>query len=503
MVEFINKIPKEVRQAIESLQRAGFDAFIVGGCVRDILRGVKPSDWDIATNADPEAIQKVFADSFCDNKFGTVVVRMPQGEVSEGEKQMEIEVTPFRVESKYTDKRHPDKVEWVQNIADDLGRRDFTVNAIALGYTYKEGADSPAKIEIIDPFSGRADIEAKVIRAVRDPGERFLEDALRMMRAARFAVTLGDGWKIERSTREAVVLHASWMKVISQERIRDELLKIIMSDRAAEGIDLLHDLGLLVCVLPELEAAYGVGQNKHHLYDVYRHSVQSLAFAAKKNFSMHVRVATLLHDIGKPQVKQGEGLDSTFYNHEVVGAKIAGRMIGRLKFSKKDSERIVRLVRYHLFYYNVGEVGEASVRRLVRKVGMENVEDLLQVRMADRIGSGCPKAEPYKLRHLRYLMEKASLAPISAKMLKINGNDIMKLIGIAPGPRVGKILDVLLGYSLEDPSKNNRDFLEAEAARLGALPDSELEAIAQKAETEKEVVETKRDEMTKKKYWVT
>ena len=189
--------------------------------------------------------------------------------------------------------------------------------------------------------------------------------------------------------------------------------------------------------------------------------------------------------------------------HEIVGARVARKMLERLKFPKKEAEHIVLLVRYHLFYYNVGEVGESSVRRLVRKVGQENIEELMQVRQADRIGSGCPKAEPYKLRHLRYLMEKTALDPISAKMLKINGNELMKLLDITPGPKVGKILDVLLGYVLEDPAKNNKEFLEAQSLVLGTLTEKELESIAKKAEVEKETVETKRDEMTKAKYWVT
>jgi hypothetical protein len=214
-------------------------------------------------------------------------------------------------------------------------------------------------------------------------------------------------------------------------------------------------------------------------------------------------MAALLHDIGKPKSKSGDGPDSTFYNHEIIGAKTAAQILSRMKFPKKDAEKIVRLVRYHLFYYNVGEVGEASIRRLVRNVGRENLEDLLRVRMADRIGSGCPKAEPYKLRHLRYLMEKASLDPISAKMIKANGKDIMDILGIRPGPKVGRILDVLLAQILNDPALNERNYLEAEIRRLGSLGEEELSKISEAAEKQKDAVEIKRDRMTKKKYWVT
>lgn len=495
MVELIKKIPHEVGFVIEALQKAGFQAYVVGGCVRDLLREIAPSDWDVATNANPEQIQQVFPDSYCDNKFGTVAVRSK----GVGDSIMEIEVTPYRIESKYTDKRHPDEVQWVDNIHDDLSRRDFTVNAIALGYKNSGNAI----IEIIDPFGGQADLKEKIIRAVRDPDERFLEDALRMMRAVRFFATLGKGWTIGQNTQNAIINRCQWLKMVSGERIRDELLKIMASDKSGQAIELLRQLGLLDYIMPELSQSYNVGQNKHHIYDVYQHSVKSLEFGDKKNFNVYVKLATLLHDIGKPAVKQGDGLNSTFYNHEIVGAKMARIMLERLKFSKKEIERVVRLVRYHLFYYNVGEVGESSVRRLVRKVGMENIEDLMLVRQADRIGSGCPKAEPYKLRHLRYLMEKTALDPISAKMLKLNGNELMKLLDIKPSPKVGKILGILLGIVLDDPQKNTKDFLEAEAKRLGAMAENELDKIAKAAEEKKESVETKRDKMTKEKYWVT
>ena len=496
MAELIDKIPQEVQGVLESLQGSGFEAYIVGGCVRDLLRGVEPADWDVTTNADPGQIQKVFPDSYCDNKFGTVAVRAGK----DLKTPMEIEVTPYRIESKYTDKRHPDEVEWAKDVNEDLGRRDFTINAIALSYSKKE---SKVEISVIDPYDGQKDLKDKIIRVVRNPNERFLEDALRMMRAVRFAATLGKDWVIETKTEEAVKTNAKWLKVISGERIRDELLKMVASPLGHAGIERLRLLGLLEYIMPELASSYNVGQNKHHIYDVYQHSVKSLEYADKKNFAVEVKLATLLHDIGKPAVKQGDGLNSTFYNHEIVGARVARKMLERLKFPKKEAEHIVLLVRYHLFYYNVGEVGESSVRRLVRKVGQENIEELMQVRQADRIGSGCPKAEPYKLRHLRYLMEKTALDPISAKMLKINGNELMKLLDITPGPKVGKILDVLLGYVLEDPAKNNKEFLEAQSLVLGTLTEKELESIAKKAEVEKETVETKRDEMTKAKYWVT
>jgi len=469
------------------LQKAGFEAYIVGGCVRDFLLDMSPQDWDVTTNAKPEEIQKVFPDSFYENNFLTVTARTG----SEDPKLAEIEITTYRLEAKYSDKRHPDQVKYAKKLEDDLSRRDFTINAMAMD----------EKKKVVDLFDGQKDLKDKIIRTVGNPEERFNEDALRMLRAARFATTLG--FTIEEKTAEAIKKNSIWLEAISKERIREEFVKIIMADKAADGVELLQELGLLKYIVPELLDNYGVSQNKHHIYDCYTHAIKSLEFAAKKKLNMHVRLAALLHDIAKPKVKVGEGENSTFYNHEIAGAKMTFQILNNLKFSKKDVEKMTKLVRYHLFYYNVDEVGEASVRRLVKNVGPENMEELLQVRQADRIGSGVPKAEPYKLRHLKYLIDKVSQDPISAKMLEINGNDLMKILNIKPGPKIGQILDILLGYVLDNPKKNNKEFLEKEAEKLGKLPDKELQKLAEKSNEEKSQVEVKRDEMTKSKYWVT
>ena len=490
------RIPKEVQSVINELKKKRFEAYIVGGCVRDFLRGIEPEDWDVATSTKPEEIQKIFPKSFYENKFLTVTIQTG----SKNPKLKEIEITTYRKEAKYTDKRHPDQISFAKTIEEDLSRRDFTVNAIAIGQKIE---NRKQKIEIVDPFGGQEDLKNKIIRAVGNPEERFNEDALRMMRAVRFAVTLGEDWKIEEKTAEAIKKNSPWLQAISKERIRDELIKIIMTERAAEGIELLRELQLLQYIIPELEDGYKVTQNKHHIYECYEHYLRSLDFAAKKNFNKYVRLAALFHDIGKPKVKNGEGPDATFYSHEIVGAKMTAQILNRLKFPKKDIEKIVKLVRYHLFYYNVGEVSDSSVRRLVRQVGPENMEELLQVRMADRIGSGVPKAEPYKLRHLKYVIEKVSQDPISVGLLKVSGNDVMEILGVGPGPKVGQILDVLLGYVLEEPKKNEKEFLEKEVKKLGKLSERELSSLVQKARKEREELETKRDEMTKKKYWVT
>ncbi len=487
------RIPKEVKKIIEKFRENNFEAYVVGGCVRDLLRGKDSKDWDIATNAKPKEIQKIFPKSFYSNKFFTVTVQTE----SRDPKLNEIEVTTYRKEAKYTDKRHPDEIKFAKTIKEDLARRDFTVNAIALGLEFKK----TSKIVLIDPFGGQKDIEKKIIRAVGKAKDRFSEDALRMMRAVRLATVLG--FKIEKETAEAVKENTLFLKDISKERIRDEFLKIIMSERAADGVELLRKLYLLKHIIPELEENYGVSQNKHHIYDCYEHALFSLRYAAKKNFNKFVRLAALFHDIAKPRTKRGQGPDSTFYGHEIVGAKMTRQIMERLKFSKKETDKVVKLVRYHLFYYNVDEVSESSVRRLVRQVGLENMEELLQVRMADRIGSGVPKAEPYKLRHLRYVIEKVSRDPVSVKMLKVGGNDVMRILGIEPGPKIGDVLDILLGYVLENPERNKKDFLEKEIKKLGKLSEKSLRSLAQKAKKEREKLETKQDQMTKNKYWVT
>jgi poly(A) polymerase/tRNA nucleotidyltransferase (CCA-adding enzyme) len=482
-------IPKEVLYIISKLKKAGFEAYIVGGCVRDFLHGVAPKDWDITTSARPEEIQKIFPDSFYENNFLTVTVHTG----SKQDSLKEIEITTFRSEAKYSDKRHPDQVQFTKTLQEDLSRRDFSINAIAIDII-------GTKKNIIDPFDGQTDLKHKIIKAVGNPDERFFEDALRMLRAVRFATTLD--FVIEEETAKAIKQHSKWIEVVSGERIRDELVKIIMSDGAAKGIDLLYQLGLLTYIIPELEENYGVSQNKHHIYDCYQHAIKALEYTAKKKFSLQVRLAALFHDIGKPQVKVGEGVNSTFYNHEVVGARLTSQVLQRLKFPNKDVEKVTRLVKWHMFYYNAGEVSESSVRRLVKNVGPENMQDLLQLREADRIGSGVPKAEPYKLRHLKYVIDKVSQDPISVGMLKVDGKDVMEILQILPGPKVGQILNILLGYVLDDPKKNTKEFLISQITVLGALDEKIVRDLSEKSKEETFEVQAKEDEKTKTKYWV-
>ncbi|MDO8676229.1 MAG: HD domain-containing protein [Candidatus Azambacteria bacterium] len=478
-------IPKEAEETIRGLNDAGFEAYAVGGCVRDFILGREPNDWDITTDAKPDQIQKIFKNSVYENDFGTVAINTE----SQNERLKIIEITTYRIEEKYTDKRHPDVVKFTKKLEDDLSRRDFTVNAIA--YDGKK---------FIDPFDGQKDIAVKIIKTVGDSKERFNEDALRLMRAVRFAVQLN--FKIDKKTVEGIKENSGDIVAISKERIRDEVTKIIKTENAMVGIEMLSEFGLLKHIMQEIEEGLNVGQNKHHIYTVWEHNLRALDWAAKNNYKMEVRMASLLHDVGKPRVKQGDGPDSTFYNHEVIGAKMAAQILERLKFPKKFIEKVTLLVRYHLFYYNVEEVSESSVRRLVKNVGPENMDDLLEVRMADRKGSGVPKAEPYKLRHLRAIIEKVSRDPISVKMLKVNGNDLMKELKMEPGPRLGYMLNILLDEVLDEPSKNTREHLLESARKLNKESLEKLEKLFKMAQAKTQEVAEEEFKGIKKKYYV-
>lgn len=494
------RIPWEIRKTVRKIEQAGFRAYLVGGCVRDLLRHKKPQDWDIATNAKPQDLEALFEHTFANNEFGTVTVITEARDPT----LKNIEITPFRIEEKYSDQRHPDKIKWAETIEEDLKRRDFTVNAMALSQQTANTKEQRAAM-IVDPFNGQEDLKSKVIKAVGKPEERFSEDALRLMRAVRFAVSLSPEavWKIEPETKTAIKNKAPLLKCISKERIRDELLKIICSENGARGIELLRRLNLLAYIIPELEQGLGVTQNKHHIYQVYEHNLLALNYACQHKFSTEVRLAALLHDIGKPKTKQGQGPEATFYNHEIVSAQLAYNIMRRLRFPQKTVEKVSKLVRYHLFYYTPEEVTASSVRKLLKNVGKENIEQLLQLRYCDRIGSGVPKAIPYKLRHLKYMIEKVSKDPISVRMLKLSGKEVMEILNINPGPKVGKVLNCLLARVLKNPENNNRTFLEKEIVHLGKeMSENAFNRVSRKAEGYIQEVKTKRDEMTKAKYWV-
>lgn len=474
--------PQEIKTILEKLSEAGYEGYIVGGCVRDLMMKKKPKDWDVTTNAKPEELQRIFPEHVYENTFGTVGVKTG----SDDPRLAIIEITPYRVEGKYNDKRHPGEIKFVSKLEDDLARRDFTINAIALNL---DGAEK-------DIFGGKEDIKRKIIKTVGKPEDRFSEDALRLLRAVRFAAVLN--FDIEEHTLKAIKENAEWLRVISKERIRDEFLKIIESDNAYEGILLLEETGLLSYILPELREGIGVGQNLHHIYTVWEHNTLALKYCVDKKYSLAVRLSALFHDIGKPRSKRGEGKYSTFYGHEVIGGKMAAEITERLKMPGDISEKIIKLVRYHMFYYNVDEVTESSVRRLIVNIGLENVEDLLKVREADRIGSGRPKAVPYKLRHMKYIIDKVSHDPISAKMLKLNGEDVMKELNVTPGPKIGLILNSLLAEVIDDPAKNTKDKLRKRIHELDKKSPEELREALKRIE--KAVEEEEKERM--KKYYV-
>ena len=523
------KIPTEVAEISAALAAAGFEAYLVGGCVRDMLLEKIPKDWDVTTNARPEQVMKLFPDSIYENEFGTVLVKV--GDKDKGTRIKDengappihvplslshVEITTYRIEGKYTDQRHPDEVRFAKTIEEDLSRRDFTVNALAMGVvegmTAKMGQGTrdkykrdpinhvPLAMSLIDPFSGQADLKARIIRTVGDPEARFNEDALRLMRAVRFAVQLD--FEIEPATRAAIQKLSRHLEIIAKERIRDEFAKILMTPRAKQGIELLEELGLLKNVLPELREGINVGQNLHHIYSVWEHNLRALDYAAQQNYSLPIRMAALLHDVGKPRSKQGEGYASTFHQHEYIGAKMAVKALDRLRFPREFVEQVAHLVRRHMFYYNVGEISPAGVRRLVVRIGPEYIDDVLKVREADRIGSGVKKAIPYKLRHLLFMIDKVKRDPLTPKMLKINGDDIMEQLGLPEGTRIGWILHSLLEEVLDDPEKNSREYLTGRARELNKLSDEVLKDLTVKARQKEKEAEEQAEQEIKRKHRV-
>lgn len=487
-------IPQEVADIVTRLGGAGYEAYPVGGCVRDLLRGERPKDWDITTSAKPEEISALFPGSFYENAFLTVTVKTG----SDDPALAEVEVTTFRAEGKYTDKRHPDEVRFAKTLEEDLSRRDFTVNAMALRL-----GNGVSKSEIINLFGGKEDLEKNIIRAVGDPAERFDEDALRMMRAVRLAMEIG--FVIEERTENAIKEHAGGLALIAKERIRDELVRIVATPRAGEGVRTLQRLGLLAHIIPELEQGIGV-ENRPRVFTIWEHNLKALEYGAKVNFPTDVRIAALLHDVGKPATKGPEKNNEwTFYGHDVVGGRMAASILSRLRFPRDTVEKIATLIRWHLFKYDPEEgITDSSIRRLIRKVGAEYMDDLVKVRICDRMGMGVPKPVPYRLRHFQFRVEKIlreEEAP-SVKKLKINGDDVMSILGIAPGIRIGKILEVLLQEVMDDPAKGARENLQTRVAELGKMSDEELSQMAETSESKIELAEDERISSIKAKYYV-
>lgn len=501
-------IPNYVTRVTETLESAGFEAYIVGGCVRDLIIGRTPKDWDVTTIATPEQIIPLFEKTVYENKFGTVAVvfeenspevthvtpktvshetNQPVTHVTEAVKHI-VEVTPFREEAKYSDFRHPDEVRFSKNIEDDLKRRDFTCNAMA----YRVSAPKDTEKTLIDLYNGQNDIKDMSLKTVGNPNERFNEDALRMLRAVRFAVNLG--FTISTETMTAIIENADLIKKISTERIRDEFEKIILSPEPAVGVGMLQKFGLLKHFIPELEEGIGCEQLGEHIFDVYEHLLHALQQAADKNWSLEIRLAALFHDIGKPKTRRYDATKAggkgkyTFYGHEVVGARMAAKIMERMKFPKKVTDLVVVLVRQHMFFSDTEMITLSAVRRVITKVGKENIWTLMNIRECDRVGMK-KKEAPYRLRKYHAMIEEVLHDPISVGQLAIDGNTLMNELGMKAGPRMGWMLHALLEEVLDDPKKNTREYLDKRVGELEKLSDKELKALGEEAKKTKESLE--------------
>lgn len=465
----IDNIPINIRMVALSLHSAGYEAYFVGGAVRDLLMGRTPHDWDIATNANPEQIISLFPHTFYENDYGTVGVVLDE---SLGLNSHNIvEVTPFRGEGVYTDGRHPDQVTWVKDIKDDLLRRDFTCNAIALDIK---------DMSFIDPYSGLKDIESRTLRAVRDPDMRFGEDALRLMRLIRFSCQLD--FQIDPVTHESAKRNAYKLKNIPIERVTDEFKKLLMTNNPMSGLIVAHETGLLRYFLPELENGIGIEQNQAHSFDVWEHNLRTLQHAADKGWDINLRLSALFHDISKPETRKysAEKKDYTFYGHDVVGGRVTRVIMERMKFPKEQTEKVALMVRWHMFFSDTEQISLAAVRRLITNVGKDNIWDLMNLRICDRVGTGRPKEEPYRFRKYQSMIEQALIDPISLKQLKIDGQRIMSVTHEKPGPIIGLILNALFEEVLDDPSLNTVEYLEQRALHMKSLPLDELRALAEK-----------------------
>ncbi|MFA6422099.1 MAG: HD domain-containing protein [Candidatus Buchananbacteria bacterium] len=444
------------------------EIYLVGGAVRDLILEKETKDFDfVIAKVDAKELEKFLATlgevnlvgksfgvykfvpkDFKIEAFDIALPRTEHAGMSGGYKDFEIQ----------SNKDLP--------ITEDLARRDFTINALAWDLKNQK---------IIDEFNGLKDLDKRIIKAIGEPEQRFQEDYSRMLRAIRFFCQLN--FEIEKDTLETIKLKADKISQISSERICDEFTKIIMSNKAEDGIRLMQKIGLLKILIPELERGVGMEQNKAHIYDIFEHSVRALGVAAEKNFKLEIRLAALFHDIGKPVTKEGDGPDSTFYNHDLVGAKLVKTILRRLNFSNEIINSVYHLVRYHMFYYALDTVSDAGVRRLLHRLGPENIDDFINVRICDRLGMGRPKAKPWKLIQLERRFKEVQLEPITPKMLKMNGTELMELLEIKPGPRVGMILNALLGEVLEDPKKNEKEYLNKRTIELNKLTDEELKKL--------------------------
>ena len=456
-------VPADVVELCKKLRDAGFEAWVVGGAVRDLLRGAEAKDFDVATSAEPAEVTRVFGRKRTvptGEKHGTVTVLTER----DGARQ-HVEVTTYRGEGAYSDGRRPDQIVFVRTLEEDLRRRDFTMNAIA----YDPFADA-----LVDPYGGRKDLEARTIRAVGDPLERFLEDGLRAMRAVRFAAQLE--FTIDPPTELAIPEAIHVFKKVSAERVRDELEKILSSRRPSVGLELMRTTGLLAFTIPELLESVGMHQNRFHKHDVWHHTlaaVDATELAATPPRWL-VRFAALLHDVAKPRTaapKEDAPSENTFYRHEHVGAEMADAICRRLKLANAERETIVNLVGNHMFWYTP-EWTDGTVRRFISRVGVEQLDALFALRAGDVRARGQgeePGVEVDELR-ARVQAEIAKASALKITDLAVGGGDVMEVLGCRPGPIIGEVLRALLERVLDDASLNQRDTLRALIPEVAARP---------------------------------
>lgn len=449
-------IPPHIVDVCRRLHESGYEAWLVGGAVRDLVRGRGAKDFDVATSAHPHEVTQVFGRKRVvptGEKHGTVTVLVdrPTGE------REHVEVTTFRGEGAYSDGRRPDQVSFVGTIDEDLWRRDFTMNAIAY---------DPLADRLADPTGGRKDLSAGIIRAVGNPLDRFREDGLRALRAVRFAAQ--HGFRLEPQTEAAIPAALDVFRKVSAERVRDELIKILSSEKPSVGLELMRTTGLLGEVIPELLEGVGFRQNKHHSYDVWFHTlatVDATVLFSPTTSPFIPRLAALLHDVAKPRTAQphpNDPQDNTFFRHEVVGAEMADQILRRLKLSTRDREAVVNLVRNHMFWYTP-EWTDGTVRRFISRVGKEAIPDLFALRAGDVHARGRGEDPGTEIDELKRRVDRelAQASALKVSDLALGGADVMRILGCRPGPIVGEVLRRLLERVLDDAELNTYERLEA------------------------------------------
>ena len=469
------QIPGYVLEIARKVVDRGYKIYLVGGSVRDLLLKRQALDYDLTTDATPDVLLHIFPEAKkVGVSFGTILIPV---RLSTSDRPKEVEITTLRREEKYLDARHPSRVEFVKDIHLDLKRRDFTINALAIPFLprlfakhkkYNINRKYVFKLPVIDDFGGMQDIAAKLIRAVGNPEDRFKEDALRMLRACRFVAQLQ--FRLEEKTSNAISKMSANIRRVAIERVRDEFLKMLeKSPKPSLGLECLRVHGLLKYIIPELVETVGVAQPLGHVHDVYRHTLRVVDMALP-----HIRMAALLHDIAKPYTARGDG---HFYGHDVKGAAIAEKILKRLKFPKKEIKRITTLVREHMFFYQPGVWTDSAVRRFIRRVGLEYIEDLFALRLADSKGNPKSEWEPAEItkfrEHIQRILDQEHALKITD--LTINGNDLINKFKLKPGPLIGEILEFLLEQVLDNPKLNNRknllklarDFLKEYRSRRG------------------------------------